>query len=197
MRAVAVTPPISESSDKRHQLAATHQQVTLCTTPSQMATFSPILYGANTPYFDFEAIVFDGWTSIPSLQITNSKPSFKFLCFGFPIFTSSTAQGGGGSFKNRKSIGEVGCCDSRMAERIHWWTERWLISLTLSLSFALFLSLSVSLFLSLSLIIYLPTYRSIYLSIYLSISLSHLSIYLSIYLSISLYLSLSPFHLII
>jgi hypothetical protein len=32
--------------------------------------------------------------------------------------TSSTAQGGGGSFKNRKPIGEVGCCESRMAERI-------------------------------------------------------------------------------
>jgi hypothetical protein len=28
-------------------------------------------------------------------------------------------QGGGGSFKNRKPIGEVGCCESRMAERIH------------------------------------------------------------------------------
>ena len=33
--------------------------------------------------------------------------------------TSSTAQGGGGSFKNRKPIGEVGCCESWMAERIH------------------------------------------------------------------------------
>ena len=42
------------------------------------------------------------------------------------IYTSSTAQGGGGSFKNSKSIGEVGCCESRMAGRIHWWTERWL-----------------------------------------------------------------------
>ena len=40
--------------------------------------------------------------------------------------TSSTAQGGGGSFKNRKPIGEVGCCESRMAERTHSWTERWL-----------------------------------------------------------------------
>ena len=27
--------------------------------------------------------------------------------------TSSTAQGGGRSFKNRKPIGEVGCCDHR------------------------------------------------------------------------------------
>ena len=35
------------------------------------------------------------------------------------IYTSSTAQGGGGSFKNRKPIGEVGCCESRMAERSH------------------------------------------------------------------------------
>ena len=30
----------------------------------------------------------------------------------------STAQGGGGSFKNRKPI-EVGCCESGMAERVH------------------------------------------------------------------------------
>ena len=35
------------------------------------------------------------------------------------IRTSSTAQGGGGSFKHRKPIGEVGCCESRMAERLH------------------------------------------------------------------------------
>jgi hypothetical protein len=26
--------------------------------------------------------------------------------------TSSAAQGGGGSFKNKKPIGEVGCCES-------------------------------------------------------------------------------------
>ena len=35
------------------------------------------------------------------------------------VYTSSTAQGGGGSFKNRKHIGEIGCCESGMAERIH------------------------------------------------------------------------------
>ena len=103
-------------------------------------------------------------------------------------YTSSTAQGGGGSFKNRKPIGEVGCCESGMAERSHWWIERWLRS---------------PLFLSLSLTIYLPTYLSIYPSIYLSIYLSiDLSISLSLfhlitYLSICLfvYLSLSLFHL--
>ena len=39
--------------------------------------------------------------------------------FKFPymyIHTSSTAQGGGGSFKDRKPIGEVGYCEARMAE---------------------------------------------------------------------------------
>ena len=35
------------------------------------------------------------------------------------IITSSAAQGGGGSFKNREPTGEIGCCESRMAERIH------------------------------------------------------------------------------
>ena len=81
--------------------------------------------------------------------------------------TSSTAQGGGGSLKNRKPIGEVGCCESGMAERSHWWTERCLRS---------------PLFLSLSPTIYLPTYLPIYLSICLSM-------YLFIYRSISLSLS--------
>ena len=92
--------------------------------------------------------------------------------------SSSTAQGGGGSFKNRKPIGEVGCCESRMAERSHWWTERWLRS-------PLFLSLSLSVCLS----IYLSIHLSIYLSIchYLSLSLSlSLSFCLSVYLSASL-----------
>ena len=35
------------------------------------------------------------------------------------MYASSTAQGGGGSFKNRRPIGEVGCCESGMAERSH------------------------------------------------------------------------------
>ena len=96
-------------------------------------------------------------------------------CSKPPISTSSTAQGGGGSFKNRKPIGEIGCCESRVAERSHWWTDRWLRSL-------LFLSLAFSFS------DYLPTYLSIYLSICLSI---HPSVYLSLYLSIYLFPSLS------
>ena len=110
------------------------------------------------------------------------------IIYVYIFYTSSTAQGGGGSFKNRKPIGEVGCCESRMAERSHWG----LLSFSLSLAFSDYLPTST----------YLPTYLSIYVSIYPSIHLSiypsiHLSIYLSIYLCIcqsiyrSTYLSLS------
>ena len=115
--------------------------------------------------------------------------------------SSSTAQGGGGSFKNRKPIGEVGCCESGMAERSHWRTERCLRSplfLSLSLAiylpthlFSMYLSICWSSYLSLSFSLsshYLSTYLPIYLSIYLSLSLSsvYLSSCLPVYLSISL-----------
>ena len=139
----------------------------------------------------------------------------------FIIASSSTAQGGGGSFKNRKPIGEVGCCESGMAKRIHWWTERCLRSpLCLSLSLTIYLpiylssvylSLSLAIYLSLSLfhlVTYLPiyllsNYLTNYLSIYLSLSLSsvylcsclpiYLSIYLSVYLSVYLSICLSVY----
>ena len=39
----------------------------------------------------------------------------------FIYYTSRAARGGGGSFKNRKRIGEIGCCESRMTKRKHWW----------------------------------------------------------------------------
>ena len=126
----------------------------------------------------------------------------------YRINTSSTAQGGGGSFKNRKPIGEIVCCESGMAERSHWWTKRCLRSPLFSLSFSDYLPTYLPTYLSiylLCIIMYLSIYRSIslslslssnYLPIYLSIYLSvYLSIYLSISLSLSIYLSLSLFHL--
>ena len=125
---------------------------------------------------------------------------------GLPTYcTSSTAQGGGGSFKNRKPIGELGSCESGMAERSHWWTERCLRSpLFFSLSLTIYLPTSLS---SMYLSICWSSYRSLsfslsshYLSTYLPIDLStylsiYLSTYLSIYPSIYLSLSLSLFHL--
>ena len=48
------------------------------------------------------------------------------LAAGFYIYIPArTAQGGGGRFKDRKPIGEVGCCDAWMAEQIHLWIEMW------------------------------------------------------------------------
>ena len=38
---------------------------------------------------------------------------------GIGTFWGILVQGGGGRFKNRKPIGELGCCESRMAERSH------------------------------------------------------------------------------
>ena len=133
----------------------------------------------------------------PRQEIDGAESTYEIT-----INTSSTAQGGGGSFKNRKPIGEVGCCESGMAERSHWWTERCLISLTLSISFfdylptylfSMYLSIDLSIYLSLSLSSNYPIYLSIYLPIYLSISLSsvYLSICLPVYLSIYLSICLS------
>ena len=50
---------------------------------------------------------------------TYIRSSFCIFEYVSVICTSSAAQGGGGSFKNRKPIGEVGCCESGMAERRH------------------------------------------------------------------------------
>ena len=52
------------------------------------------------------------------------RPLVLSVCCGanqseLGFHTSSTAQDGGGSFKNRKPIGEVGCCESRMVEQRH------------------------------------------------------------------------------
>ena len=35
------------------------------------------------------------------------------------LFTSRAARGGGGSFKNRKRIGKIRCCESQLSERKH------------------------------------------------------------------------------
>ena len=118
-------------------------------------------------------------------QITNIEK--RVIMMINMINTSSTAQGGGGSFKNRKPIGEVGGCESGMAERSHWWTERCLRSpLLLSLSLTIYLCIYVSMYLSTYLSIYRSVYLCNFLSIYLSICLPiYLSIYRSIYLSLS------------
>ena len=106
-------------------------------------------------------------------------------------FARCTAQGGGGSFKNGKPIGEVGYCEARVAERIHWWTDRWLRS-----PFFLSHLLSFSDYLHTYLSMYPPIYISISISISISLSLSlALSLSFSLSLSLSLSISLSSTYL--
>ena len=94
--------------------------------------------------------------------------------------TSSTAQGGGGSFRNSKPIG---------------YRRDWLLWVTDGRAKPLMdrKVLGVStLSIYLSIYIYLPTYLSTYLPIYLSIYLSiYLAVYLPIYLSIYQSINLS------
>ena len=104
---------------------------------------------------------------------------------------------------NRKPIGEIRCCESGMAEQIHWWTERCLRS-PLFLSFSdylltyqpiFYVSIYLSIDLSISLFLSSSNYLSTYLSIYLSLSLSFicLSVYLSICLAVCLSIYLSVY----
>ena len=173
-------------------------------------TFLGVRY--TLPIIEFASVSFFFFLNMfGKFENSSSWSSFSYI---FQRNTSSTAQAGGGSFKNRKPIGEVGCCESGMAERIHWWTERCLRPPTLSRSFSHYLptylsifhvSIYLSIYLSLSFIclsVYLSSCLPVYLSIYLYLSIClsvYLSICLSIYLSLSLYLSpslsLSCFHL--
>ena len=122
------------------------------------------------------------------------------------IFTSSTAQGGGGSFKNRKPIIrrdwllwirdgranplmdrkvlEVSSLSLSFSDYLPTYQPIFYVSIYLSIDRSIYLSISLSIYLS----IYLPIYLSIRLPIYLSI---HPSIYLSIRLPIYLSIDLS------
>ena len=57
---------------------------------------------------------------LPALHLNSNFPWSSPLS---ACTTSRAAGGGGGSFKNRKRIGEIGCCESRMTKRKHWWIE--------------------------------------------------------------------------
>ena len=101
---------------------------------------------------------------------------------------SSTAQGGGGSFKDRAPIGEVGCFANGKANTLMDGKVAGVPGY-LSIYLSVYLSFYLSTFLSIYLPIYLSIYhyRSICLSTCLSICFSIcLSIYLPIYLCVYL-----------
>ena len=90
--------------------------------------FSLLLFSSLTlPTFAFPSLHIVGSLTfkLPSVRYDIGYKLCHFLSLLF--ITSSIARGGGGSFENRKPIGDVGCCESRMVERTHWWSERWLV----------------------------------------------------------------------
>jgi len=58
---------------------------------------------------------------VPGFSLEYTKNVGVFTIWSSWYFTSRAARGGGGSFKNRKCIGGIGCCESRMTKRKHWW----------------------------------------------------------------------------
>ena len=101
-------------------------------------------------------------------QESTRFPGFLLHCV-LQYIPVVSAQGGGGSFNDRKPIGEFGCCEPRMTERTGWWIERWLECRA----------------------IYLCIYLCICLSIDLSIYLWHFWHSLAVYLSVYLFTSAS------
>ena len=160
--------------------------------------FVPVNHGGSG--FDFNSIPFHprNWTY-------ELKKSIKHVCHytssiyplnpnpwvGTRTSSSSTAQGGGGSFKDRKPISEVVCCESWIGKRTHCIDgpkRGWSVGLHVCLSTYLYICLYICLFVCLSICIHLPIYLSVYLSTCLSFCLSvcYLSICRSFYLGICL-----------
>ena len=51
--------------------------------------------------------------------IDSVSDDWRYIYIYMYVYTSSTARGGGGSFEATKTIGEIGCCESRMSEQKH------------------------------------------------------------------------------
>ena len=85
-----------------------------------MEKFGECRDGSNPGQFLMVSTEFESVPRTHNAQIAYimHMPSYNTYVYIY-ICTSSTAQGGGGRFKNRKPIGEIGCCESLMAERSH------------------------------------------------------------------------------
>ena len=61
------------------------------------------------------------WWALSARSIYQNEILYCLLIY--IICTSSTARGGGGSFKNRKPIGEIRCYESHIPEQNHSWID--------------------------------------------------------------------------
>ena len=104
--------------------------------------------------------------------------------------TSSTAQGGGRSFKDRKPIGNIGLWSRMGGSTSRWRIDRRLECRPLESSLSIYLFISFHIFFDLSICLFV--YLLVHLSIYLPCLASYLSLCLcpAIYLSNCLFLSI-------
>ena len=102
-----------------------------------------ILYFLRQPFSLFTACSTRHCGTSACCSLLCLRVGFSFLCgsaggwaeslscyFLTSFATSFGRRSARRGFKNGKPIGpigEVGCCESRMAERSHSWTERWLM----------------------------------------------------------------------
>ena len=93
----------------------------------------PVRISAGSPYatapypVSHFGTTWGGVLRIQTIKNSRTKIHTPFLSPAICIsIISRTEQGSGRSFKDRKPIGEVSCCDAWMATRTHWWTGRWL-----------------------------------------------------------------------
>ena len=93
------------------RIEGVHTQKTGIVLPSNYVTN----YGRILGSVFFDSVYFS------NNMILGCVGSISKRCFRYTLFyaCSSTAKGGGGSIKNRKPIGKIGVCESRMAERTH------------------------------------------------------------------------------
>ena len=70
----------------------------------------------SRPIMVFLVAPFEAQGTQQSTRKIKQRSRVYFTLDDFYYNTSSTAQGGGGSVKDRKPVGEVGCCESWTAE---------------------------------------------------------------------------------
>ena len=130
---VATKRPLAKASRRvaRAEAAASVLQPRCLSESTVSVAYSPFLLKdimVNIQWIDNQEITKNMYRTVyrdvgVSENVPGPGQSVNFVC---NPHTSNTAQGSGGRIKNRKPRGQVGCCESRMADRTHWWTERWL-----------------------------------------------------------------------
>ena len=85
--------------------------------------WSKVVWDGPTAFIDIDYIVGFAWFWVCVMVFFGDKSpgAVSIGKYHSNNYTSRAARGGGGSFKNRKRIGEIGCCESRMTKRKHWW----------------------------------------------------------------------------